>query len=225
MKGGIFGFSRREVLGFALFFILSLSLMTFSIIRLISKYYNHQTNTYSQIQKHSHNLWNLQDITLYSVNIQRGSLNLIIYTNNSKEIETVKTSILKNRDRLRNKLIQLDHEDQLEKLLRLNIENAGNNYLNLNTRFLKIASDSVKKEALATYNVNVMRPALRKFTDLTRETGKIITRQIHHITESSVNIFYQFEFWLLILVLSPYFYFFFRFLYLVVKMILWDISS
>jgi len=88
-----------------------------------------------------------------------------------------------------------------------------------------VISDSVKNETSANYNVNVMRPALRKFTDLTRETGKQIAQQIQKTTDNGLNIFYQYEFWILILVLLPYFYFFFRFLYLVIKMILWDISS
>ncbi len=225
MKGGIFGFSRKEVLGFTAFFIISLSLMTFSVIRLISKYYNHHSTTYSQIQKHSYDLWNLQDITLYAVNVQRGSLNLIIYANNSKELEKIKIGIQKNHDSLISKLNQLENEDQLEKSLRLNIKKAAYNYLALNAHFFKIANDSLKKEVPAAYNVNSMRPALRKFTDLTRETGKILAQQIQNKTEGGLNIFYQLEFWILVIALSPYFYFFFRFLYLVVKMILWDISS
>ena len=225
MKGGIFGFSRNEVLWFTVFFIISLSLMTFSVIRLISKYYYHNSNTYSQIQKQSHDLWSLQDITLYAVNVQRGSLNLIIYANNSTELKNVKVGIQKNRDSLTAKLNQLERENQLEKTLRFHIEKAGRNYLDLNTNFLKIAENPLKKDSLSVYNVNVIRPVLRMFNDLTRQTGKLISQQIQKKTEKELNIFYQFEFWILLITLLPYLYFFCRFMYLVIKMIIWDISS
>ena len=225
MKEGIFGFSRKEVLWFAGFFLFSIFLLAFCTIRLISKYYGHNTQSYSEIKKYSHDLWSLQDITLHAVNVQRGSLNLIIYTNNSKEIEIVKTNIQKNRDSLTIKLIQLDNEGQLEKPVRVQILKDGLNYLGLNSTFIRMVTDSLKIEASANYNVNIMRPALRKFTDLTRETGKQIAQQIQKTTDNGLNIFYQYEFWILVLVLMPYFYFFFRFLYLVIKMILWDFSS
>ena len=225
MKDGIFGFSRKEVLWFTVFFLVTIIVMTFSVVRLISKYYNHNTESYSEIKKHSHSLWNLQDITLSAVNVQRGSLNLIIYYENSKEIEAVKASIQKNRDSLSSKLLQLDNEATLEKQLRSNIMKAGFAYLDLNTVFIKMVNDSVKKTTATDYNVNIMRPALRKFTDLTRETGKLISEKIQKITDGGPYIFHQYEFWLLAIVLLPYFYFFMRFLYLVIKMILWDIAA
>ena len=203
MKGGLFGFSRKEVL----------------------VYNNHNEKKYGQITRNSHTLVSLQDITQYATNIQRGSLNLIIYANNPAEIQSVKVSILVNRDSLRNKLNQLTQKDQIDSSLLFNIEEIGSKYLALNNQFLKLISDSVKTKTPESFNVDSMRPALRKFTDLTRQSGKTIANQTQEISNKKLNVFLQYEFWILAIVLIPYFYFLFRFLYLVIKMIIWDISA
>jgi hypothetical protein len=225
MKGGIFGFSRKEVLWFTTFFIISVSLITFSVVKLISKYYNYSSNSAAQIKKGSHDLSNIQDLDHYAVNIQRGSLNLIIYSKNPKELENVQTTILKNRDSLSTKLAQLETDSLLDSSLRDQVNNAGQNYLIVNQKFLKIISDSARKDLPENFNVNTMRPTLRKFTDLIRLTGKSLSLQIQQTTEKGLNIFHQYEFWMLAIMLMPYVYFFFRFLYLVIKMIVWDFTS
>jgi hypothetical protein len=225
MKQGIFGFSRKEVLWFAAFFIISVGSILFSVIRLISKYYNHSTEAAAEIKKGTHDLWNIQDLSHYAVNIQRGSLNLIIYAKNPKELEAVKTSILKNRDSLMMKFSKLESEDQLEKVRREQILNAGKDYLVTNTNFLKLIDDTLRKESPETFNVNVMRPTLRKFSDLIRETGKELSMEIQKTIEKGLNVFSLWEFWLLSIMILPYIYFFFRFLYLVIKMIVWDFTS
>ena len=225
MKGGIFGFSRKEVLWFTTFFIISVSLITFSVIRLISKYYNHSVNSATEIKKGSHDLSNIQDLDHFAVNIQRGSLNLIIYSENPEELENVRMAILKNRDSLSTKLAQLETDSLLDKSLRARVNEAGQNYLIVNQKFLKIISDTTRKELPENFNVNTMRPTLRKFTDLIRFTGKSLSLQIQQTTEKGLNIFHQYEFWLLAIMLMPYVYFFFRFLYLVIKMIIWDFTS
>lgn len=225
MERGFLGFSKKEVTWFALFFIFSLSLITFSAIRLIHKYYSHGVSSSSTIKKASNDLLHLQDIDHFSVNIQRSSLNLIIYSDNPKELDLVTANVLKNRDSLSGKLMKLTTDSLLHDSVRLQINAAGRAYLAVNETFLKLIKDSLKQELPETYNVNVMRPALRKFTDLIRQTAKNINMHIHQTTETRVNIFHQFELWILIAMLLPYIYFFFRFLALIVRMILWDLKG
>ncbi|HWY37168.1 MAG TPA: hypothetical protein VNY73_01320 [Bacteroidia bacterium] len=225
MKGGIFGFSRREVLWFATFFIISIGLVIFCGVKLISKYYNHSVNSSSRIKSSSHDLWTIQDMNLFAINIQRGSLNLIVYATNTKERETTKIHILRNRDSLSHKFAQMEAHNQLDTKTRTEIIESGRTYLRANSVFISLVTDATKKESPEEYNVRVMRPTLHKFTDLIHATGKALTRHIQQTTDSGLNIFHQYEFWILIIMLLPYIYFFFRFLYLVIKMIVWDFSS
>ncbi len=222
MKGGAFGFSRKEIIWFAVILFTSLALLIFCFSRIVSKYYNYSEDAHAKIKTYSADLWDLQEISLFSVNMQRSSLNLIIYSGNKKEFENVQASILKNRDSLINTLSLLEKQQSLEPLARKKITDAGNLYLLVNTEFRKIAVDSVKKNTAADFNVNTMRPALRTLSDLIRETGKSITGEIQKITVSRLHIFSLYEFWILLVVLLPYVYFFYRFLALFIKILFWD---
>ncbi|MGZ3904402.1 MAG: hypothetical protein ACXVC6_11950 [Bacteroidia bacterium] len=225
MKNGLLGFTRREILWFATFFIISVSLMVISTYRLIRKYYNYSIESSEFIKKNTHNLWAIQDMSHFAVNIQRGSLNLIIYNNNPKELENVKSTIIKNVDSLNLKFVKFEKENLVDVDAAKNIVSYGRNYLEVNGKFVAHANDSIDGQSPEIYNVNVMRPTLRKFTDLIRQTSKDITLEIEKKSDSGLNLFSQAEFWILGFMLLPYFYFFFRFLYLVLKLIMRDFKS
>lgn len=216
------GFTRKEILWFATFFVISVSLMVVSTFRLIRKYYNYSIESSEFIKKNTHNLWAIQDMSHFAVNIQRGSLNLIIYNNNPKELETVRSTITKNTDSLNLKFNKFEEENLSDELVDKNIVQFGRNYLEVNGKFVAHANDSIDNQSPEMYNVNVMRPTLRKFTDLIRQTSKDITLEIEKRSDTGLRLFSQSEFWILSFMLLPYFYFFFRFLYLVLKMILRD---
>jgi len=171
MKRGMFGFTRKEVLWFTLLFVSSIILGVFSLARLISKYYHHSSTSKVEINNYSHYLWNIQEITLYAVNMQRSSLNMIIYSGDTVELKNVIANVQKNLDSLNLKLVQLEEENRLDKALLTNIVQAGHNYIKVNSIFLKIAALPEKKTQAANFNVETMRPALRKFNDFTRQTG------------------------------------------------------
>lgn len=221
-KGGAFGFSRKEIIWFAVIFLTSLSMIIFCASRLLHKYYNHSENTRNTITQYSNDVWNLQEIGIFSVNMQRSSLNLIIYASNKQEIENVKSSILVNKDSLLNKLNLLDKHQSLDSGTIQKIKSAANHYLQCNDVFKKLAIDSLKLKEAADYNISEMRPALRVLSDLSRQTSKSITSSIQTLTQSKFNVFSLYEFWILLLLALPYLYFFYRFLHLFIKVLLWN---
>jgi hypothetical protein len=223
MRDSFFGFSRSEVMWFAFFFVSTIIIMAVSSVRLINKYYSNNKQATAEIKKYSSFLLGIHEIDHYAVTIQRGSLNLIIYSGDPAESKIILKHINVYRDSLSLELGKLLTEKN-EKETWNKLEKAGSSYLARNEDFLIIGSDSTKKEEAADYNVNVMRPTLRVFTDMVRSTGQRFTQRIKESTDREINIALQVEFWLLVLALLPYVYFFFRFLYLVIKMIVWDIS-
>ncbi|MGZ3863106.1 MAG: hypothetical protein ACXVPN_04820 [Bacteroidia bacterium] len=225
MKNGLLGFTRKEILWFATFFIVSVSLMVVSTFRLIRKYYNYGIESSEFIKMNTRNLTSIQDLNLFAVNIQRGSLNLIIYKDNKTEIESVKATISRNKDSLNYKFNKFEKESLLDKAVSGKIVEYGRAYLEVNSNFLKLFDDSSNTLSPENYNVNTMRPTLRKFTDFVRQTSKDITLGIEKTSDKGLNLFSQLEFWILSFMLLPYFYFFFRFLYLVLKLIMRDFKS
>jgi hypothetical protein len=222
MKRGAFGFSRKEIIWFAVILFTSLSLLIFCGTRIVNKYFNYSDSAHTEINHYSDDLWNLQEISLFSVNIQRSSVNLITYSGNKEELENMRVSIIKNRDSLRAKLTQIKQQNRMEPVVLKKIVDAGNTYLAVNSTFRQMAVDSVQKIKAADFNVSSMRPSLRNLSDLTRATSKSITQEIQKITTSRLNVFSLWEFWVLLVVLLPYLYFFCRFVSLFIKILLWD---
>ncbi|HXB40995.1 MAG TPA: hypothetical protein VNZ49_10670 [Bacteroidia bacterium] len=222
MKGGAFGFSRKEIIWFAVILFTSLSLLIFCITSMVSKYYHYSESAHTKIHNYSGDLWNLQEISLFSVSMQRSSVNLITYSGNKKELENVQVSIIKNRDSLIAKLTQIKQQNRMEPIVLKKIVDAGNAYLVVNSAFRQMTADSVQKIKAADFNISSMRPTLHNLSDLTRATSKSITREIQKITHSRLNVFSLWEFWVLLIVLLPYLYFFCRFVSLFIKILLWD---
>lgn len=224
MKGGAFGFSKKEIIWFAIIFLTSLTVLIFCATRIVSRYYNHSEGVHTRIKGYSTDLWNLQEMTMAAVNTQRSSLNLLIYisTKNNTELVNVNKSVDNGRDSLQLELKQLDNYESLSREICKKIRDAGSEYLRLNKEFRLMAVDSAGAVRAADFNISTMRPALRKLTDLTRETGKEVTGNIHKITEDRVDVFSMYEFWILLVVALPYLYFLYRFLHLFIKILIFD---
>ncbi len=222
MKGSGLGFTRRGIIRFAVVFFASLALLIFCVTRMVSKYYNYSENAHMKIKDYTDDLWHLQEVNLFAVNTQRSSLNLLIYSGNKAEMGSVQNSIDRNRDSLNNELFRLGKYKALQEDLCKRIQKAGSEYLAANTEFGLLATDSVKSGLAADFNSNKMRPALRKLTDLIRETGKAVTIEIQKTAEGRLNLFSMFEFWGLLLVAIPYLYFIYRFLHLFIKIVILD---
>ena len=223
MKKEVLGLSRKELLIYAFLIAGTLALIIYSSIKLIHKYYTKDQVIYREIQNHSKDLVYLSDLSAYAVNIQRNSLNILVYRSNKSEVVDFVSKIKNNRDSLLNKLNNMSDEDITEKLEREKLFESGIKYLNLNAVFLKMLTDSASNDELSGYNSDKMRPAIRTFSDLNREFTQQITTRIKNTVSASVNILFQIEFWFLLIGLAPYLYFLYRILSIIVRMVFWEL--
>ena len=223
MKKEILGLTRKELLVYAFCIMSSLVLVIYSSGRLIHKYYTRDKIMYTEIQNHSKDLAYLNDLGVYSMNMQRNSLNILVYKSNPSQVLEFLSIIKKNRDSLSYKLDKIKEEDIVDRNEREQISKSGVEYLKRNAFFMQMLIDSATNDELSSYNTNKMRPAIREFSDLNRKCTQDVTQKIKNIASNSANIFYQLEFWLLLIGLSPYFYFTFRVLAIIFRMVVWEL--
>jgi len=221
----VFGLTRQELLIAAFFVASSLTLIIYSSIKLIHNHYTNNNIIHAEIQDQSKCLAYLNDLNTYMLNTQRSSVNVLVYRNNSKEVDNFKKNIAINRDSLQLKLVRVDNNNFTLPGKKTELLNAGLSYLNVNNVFVKMLNDGVSTDSLSTYNLEKMRPAVRLFTDLIRKNSKIVVEKIQYTNNNRISIFNQLEFWLLLIGLAPYFYFFYRIIALIMRMILWEIFS
>jgi hypothetical protein len=223
VKKEVLGLNRKELLIYACLIAGTFALIIFSSIRLIHKYYTKDHAIYAKIQNHSNDLAYLNDLSVYAVNAQRNSLNILVYRANHAEVMDFVSKINNNRDSLLDRLTKMEGGDIIEPRERKKLFNLGIKYLGINTAFLKMLNDSTSNDKLTQFNTDKMRPAIREFSDLDREITQQITSKIKNTVNTSDNIVLQFEFWLLLLGLAPYLYFFYRILSIIARMILWEL--
>jgi hypothetical protein len=223
MKKEVFGFSRKELFVFALIITGTLLLIIYSSIKLIHNSHKREKLMYLQIQNYSKDIAYLNDLSVFAVNVQRNSLNILLYSTNPQEVLELKDRIKKNRDSLSLKLNKIKDENVLEVQERTKIFKSGLNYLNINTSFLQMINDSINNDKLTAYNLKEMRPCIRDFSDLNRKNMQVLTEKIKHITNKPISAFAQLEFWLLLVGLTPYLYFLIRIIAIIARMIFWEL--
>jgi hypothetical protein len=223
MKKEVFGFSRKELLIFILVITSTLVLIIYSSVKLIHKFHQQDNITYSEVQNYSKDISYLNDLSIYAVNIQRNSSNVLLYNTNPKEILDLKDKIQKSRDSLLLKLNKIENESVLEEQERTKILKSGLNYLNINTSFIQMINDTINIDKLTAYNLDKMRPAIREFSDLNRANTQLLTEKIRNATSKPISIFNQLEFWLLLIGLSPYLYFLYRVTAIIARMVFWEL--
>ncbi|HXU28102.1 MAG TPA: hypothetical protein VN698_12805, partial [Bacteroidia bacterium] len=221
----VFGLTRKELLIAAFFVASSLTLIIYSSLKLIHNHYTNNNITQAEIQNQSKCLAYLNDLNTFTLNTQRGSVNVLVYRSNTKEVKNFKKNIENNRDSLLLKLNRIDNSNFTLQDKKTELLYAGLNYLNVNSIFLQMLNDSASTEHLSDYNLAKMRPAVRQFVDLIRKNSKIVVEKIQYVNNDRASIFKQVEFWLLLIGLGPYIYFFYRIIALIVRMILWEIFS
>jgi hypothetical protein len=225
VKKEVFGLTKQELLIAAFFVASSLTLIIYSSVKLIHNHYTNNNSIQNEIHNQSKCLAYLNDLNTYALNVQRSSVNVLVYRSNLKEVDNFKKSIANNRDSLQLKLARIDTNNFTLPGKKNDLLNAGLNYLNVNSVFLKMLNDSVSTDNLSTYNLEKMRPAVRTFTDLIRKKSKIVVEKIQYTNNNRISIFNQLEFWLLLIGLAPYIYFLYRIIVLIMRMILWEIFS
>jgi hypothetical protein len=222
VKGGVFGFSRKEIIWFAVILLSSLAIIAFCVFRIVDRFYRQSEENGARIRKLSSEVLHLQEMSMHAVTIQRSSLNLIIYEGRKQELEQVLAGLAKNKDTLSKDMASLISRGILDLDVTEKITSNGKNYLVMNREFCEMVSDSLRRSGAADFNVEKMRPALRKLSDLIRSTSMDLTNEIHLSAEAKVNLLSLFEFWLLMLVLVPYVYLFYRFIRLFIKVLTMD---
>jgi hypothetical protein len=221
----VFGLTRKELMFAAIFVASSLALIIYSSLKLIHNHYTNTNKVQSEIHSQSKSLAYLNDLNNYALNTQRSSVNILVYRTNSKEVLSFKKSIESNRDSVLLKLNRIDDANLVLTDKKIDILNAGLTYLKTNTVFLQKLNEGVSTDSLSTFNLEKMRPAIRLFTDLIRKNSQTIVEKIQDTNSNRTSIFNQLEFWLLLIGLAPYLYFFYRIIALILRMILWEISS
>jgi len=221
----VFGLTRKELMFAAIFVASSLALIIYSSLKLIHNHYTNTNKVQSEIHSQSKSLAYLNDLNNYALNTQRSSVNILVYRTNSKEALSFKKSIESNRDSVLLKLNRIDDANLVLTDKKIDILNAGLTYLKTNTVFLQKLNEGVSTDSLSTFNLEKMRPAIRLFTDLIRKNSQTIVEKIQDTNSNRTSIFNQLEFWLLLIGLAPYLYFFYRIIALILRMILWEISS
>ncbi|HTA60970.1 MAG TPA: hypothetical protein VK835_00880 [Bacteroidia bacterium] len=225
MRKEVFGLTRKELMFAAIFVASSLALIIYSSLKLIHNHYTNTNKVQSEIHSQSKSLAYLNDLNNYALNTQRSSVNILVYRTNSKEALSFKKSIESNRDSVLLKLNRIDDANLVLTDKKIDILNAGLTYLKTNTVFLQKLNEGVSTDSLSTFNLEKMRPAIRLFTDLIRKNSQTIVEKIQDTNSNRTSIFNQLEFWLLLIGLAPYLYFFYRIIALILRMILWEISS
>ena len=223
MRKEVFGLTRKELLFFALFVAISLLLIIFSSIKLIHKYYKKDQVIFTEIQNNSKDIAYLNELNTYALNIQRNSLNILVYIKNTKEVTDFKKTISINRDSLLIKLNRTSDKNLTFQYNKPEILESGLRYLDVNRKFIKMLTDSLSVDELSAYNLEKMRPSIRIFTDLIRKNVKVLVENIQHANDHPITLYKQTAFWLLLIGLMPYFYFLYRIIKLVVRMIFWEL--
>ena len=225
MKKEVFGLTRKELLIAAFFVASSLSLIIYSSVKLIHNHYKDNNVIQTEIHNQSKYLAYLNDLNTYALNTQRSSVNILVYRNNLVEVTNFRKNIAISRDSLQLKLNRIDNTSLSSPDKKTELLQMGQNYLSINSSFLKKLDDSASTDNLSAYNLEKMRPAIRLFTDLVRKNSQIVVEKIQSTNSSRTTIFNQLEFWLLLIGLGPYLYFFYRIVALIMRMILWEIFS
>ncbi len=225
MKKEVLGLSRKELFIYTFIVFVTLTLIVYSTISLIHKYYTKDQTIYKEIHAHSKDIAYLNDINTYALNVQRNSLNMLVYKANPKEIEELKLILSENRDSLISKLNKINNDDFIVHFKKSEILETGLKYYSINTAYLKIFNDSINSDKLSAYNLEKMRPAIRVFTDLIRKNVTLLIEKIQNVNNIHINLFKQIEFWLLLIALMPYLYFLYRVVLIILRMIRWELFS
>lgn len=222
MKKKLFGLTRKELLIIIIVVSTSFMLIIYSSLKLIHTTTTNDNTKYNEIHSQSKYLAYLNDLNSFTLNIQRNSLNLLVYKSNLKEVLNLKKTIEKNRDSLILNLKGVDSVNFISVNEKTDLTQACSNYLNINATFLKMFSDSISLINLNEYNLQKMRPTVQLLVDLIRKNSTNAVKKIQSTNNNRLSFFDRIEFWLLLVGLAPYLYFSFRIMTLIIRMILWE---